>query len=38
MAGILEGMRVEILLDVLGLSEAEVGKLHDENVVASPSS
>ncbi len=28
----------EILLDVLGLSEAEVGKLHDEKIVASPSS
>ncbi len=26
----------EILLDVLGLSEAEVGKLHDEGIVAGP--
>ncbi len=26
----------EILLDVLGLSEGEVGKLHDEGIVAGP--
>jgi 2-methylfumaryl-CoA isomerase len=26
----------EILLDILGLSEAEVGKLHDEGIVAGP--
>jgi 2-methylfumaryl-CoA isomerase len=27
----------EILLDILGLSEGEVGKLHDEGIVAGPS-
>jgi len=26
----------EILLEVLGLSEGEVGKLHDEGIVAGP--
>ena len=26
----------EILLDVLGLSEAEVGALHDDGIVAGP--
>ena len=26
----------EILLDILGLSEGEVGKLHDEGIVAGP--
>jgi len=26
----------EILLDILGLSEEEVGKLHDEGIVAGP--
>jgi hypothetical protein len=26
----------EILLEVLGLSDAEVGKIHDEKVVAGP--
>jgi 2-methylfumaryl-CoA isomerase len=28
----------EILLDILGLSEADVGKLHDEGIAASPES
>jgi 2-methylfumaryl-CoA isomerase len=26
----------QILLDILGLSEAEVGRLHDDGVVAGP--